>query len=116
MPHLHARHDNAHGTRGGDDPSRATDGPACEAGSGHYHEHAGQDEKTLRRFFMAVQGAARHDSLDAILLSLTGLRRCPGAQGECPRNRYGYGPYPTRCSAFPDHQQRCHHRDWKQYG
>jgi hypothetical protein len=68
VTNLHARRHHTEGTGSGDEPSRVADGAAREAGGGNDDEHARQDQEALRGFFVAVQGAARHYSLDAVLL------------------------------------------------
>ena len=100
---------------GGNESSGAADGAGCQAGSRHQHEHTRQNQEALRGLFMTMQRATRHDALDAVLLGFTALCGNPGTERQRCRDRNRYGPYPTRCSAFPDNPERHDHRDWKEH-
>jgi hypothetical protein len=61
-----------------------------------------------------VKGCSGYDSLDEIFLRLASLGRYPGAHREHRREGKRYGPYPTRCSAFPDNPKSNRDRDWQE--
>ena len=98
---------------GGDVSRRAADGATRETAGGQEDQHAGQDEKPFRRLLVTVQDAAGDDALDAVLLRFAGLRCHPRAQRQRRREREGYCPCPTGCSAFPDSPQRYDRGDWE---
>jgi hypothetical protein len=96
----------------GHDASGSAHRAAYETRRGDQRENAREHQEPFRRFFMTMERGPRHDDFDAIFLRYAGFLGDPGAEGERDGERQRYGPYPTRCSAFPDSPECDRNGDW----